>query len=192
MTPAWGAEIDIRSKDRETLYLAHDPFVPGDDLDLWLTEFKRREIKGPLILNTKEDGLESACLERLNAHKIDNFFFLDTTIPSLAKWTMVKNQRQFAVRFSRYEPLSAVMAFAGKATWVWVDCFNGLPPNPRDLAELKSAFRLCLVSPELQVGWSPDLSKKIEAFLPLCAMIDAICTKSPELWSAAREPSRAS
>lgn len=192
MRPAWGAEIDIRSKDKDALYLAHDPFAFGVELDQWLAEFKRRKIIGPLILNTKEDGLESACLDRLKAHNIDNFFFLDTTIPTLVKWTTIKNVSHFAVRFSRYEPLSAVMAFAGKAAWVWVDCFDGLPPNLADVAKLKKVFRLCLVSPELQIGWTPDLASKIGDFLPFYSLVDAVCTKRPELWPAEKVPSRAS
>ena len=190
--PAWGAEVDIRSRDQDSLYLSHDPFAQGDDFDLWLAAFKSHGITGPLILNTKEDGLEAHCLDRLKAHGIENFFFLDTTIPTLVRWTTKKNVAHFAVRFSRYEPLSAVMAFAGKASWVWVDCFDGVPARPEDLVELKKAFRICVVSPELQVGVTPQQAQHIQRFWPLSPWIDAVCTKTPELWSPGALPSRAS
>lgn len=166
--------------------------MEGDDFDQWLTEYKKYGLVGPLILNTKEDGLESYCLEQLRAQGIKNYFFLDTTIPTLVKWTHKKNLPNFAVRFSAYEPLSSILAFAKKASWVWVDCFDGIPPDPRDVAELKNFFRICLVSPELQMGITADLAEKIRHFSPLLSMIDAVCTKNPELWPQDSSSSRAS
>jgi hypothetical protein len=182
LMPSWGAEIDIRSHESKSLYLSHDPFMPGDDFDKWLAEFKRLGINGPIILNTKEDGLESFCIERLNRHGLGNFFFLDTTVPTLVNWTVKRGDARFAVRHSLYEPIAAVMAFAGKAKWVWVDCFGGEPPNVEDLKVLKKAFQVCLVSPELQLGLTPDTPSAIRRFSHLSSYIDAVCTKTPESW----------
>ncbi len=166
--------------------------MEGDDFDHWLSEYRKHKISGPLILNTKEDGLESYCLERLRDQDIKNYFFLDTTIPTLVKWTLKKNLPNFAVRFSAYEPLSSIMAFATKTSWVWIDCFDGIPPDPRHVAELKKFFRICLVSPELQVGMTADLARLIRDFSPVLSLIDAVCTKNPDLWPQESPSSRAS
>ncbi len=180
--PLWGAEIDIRSGQGQILTLAHDPFKPGDNLDQWLGEYRRLGLKGPIILNTKEDGLEGLCLEKMKFHGISNFFFLDSTVPTLVKWTIKNRESRFAVRHSVFEPLAGVMNFAGKAEWVWVDCFDGNPPPVEDLKALKKVFKVCLVSPELQIGLTANTTTDISRFSSLRPYADAICTKVPEYW----------
>ena len=184
--PEWGVEMDLRSDPRRPghLYVAHDPWVEGDDFEAWLTEYVARGIQGPLILNTKEDNLETRVLELLQKHGVRNHFFLDTALPTLVKWTQFQGRREFAVRLSKFEPVESCLPFAGKADWVWVDCFEGNPMVDADslsaIDRLKAAgFRVCLVSPELQgqpIG-------RVAEFAPLRARADAVCTKQPQAWT---------
>lgn len=180
LNTAWGAEIDLRSVPQQPgkLQLSHDPWQLGDDFEKWLKEFSSRGIQGPLILNTKEDGLESRILELLKTYQIRNYFFLDTALPTLVKWTIQEGVKNFAVRVSSYEPLALAESFRGKADWAWVDCFGGRPVAASLIAQLKSQFKICLVSPEV-VG---KPIKEIANFLLLKALADAICTKSPDSW----------
>lgn len=184
--PAWGVEIDLRSDPSRPghIYLAHDPWVPGDSLELWLTAFVKRGIYGPVILNTKEDGLEAAALETMARAGITNFFFLDTALPTLVRWTLREGERRFAVRLSSVEPVESVRTFAGRADWLWVDCFDGEPIAPSTVAALRDRFKICLVSPELQgqpIG-------RIGSFRELAAVSDLICTKVPDEWRAQTKP----
>jgi hypothetical protein len=60
LNPEFGAEIDLRSDPMSgELYLHHDAFVKGVSFSDWIALFAKRGIRGPLILNTKEDGLET-------------------------------------------------------------------------------------------------------------------------------------
>lgn len=173
----WGAEIDLRSDVNrpKKIHLSHDAWVLGDDFEQWLNLFSSKNIKGTLILNTKEDGLEERCLELLAANKVENFFFLDTTIPTLVRLGK-KFKKHFAVRYSSYENLGLCLALKEHAAWVWVDCFNRQPVTFEEVANLKQAgFKVCLVSPELQGGTEAD---KVN-FEDLISMSDAICTKFP-------------
>ena len=43
-------------------------------------------------MNTKEDGLEQTCINLLTNAGIQNFFFLDTAIPSLVQWSQKKRK----------------------------------------------------------------------------------------------------
>lgn len=181
LDPAWGAEIDLRSDPCSpgSIRLCHEPYSEGDELDAWLGRFVARGIRGPIILNTKEDGLEARALELLARHGVEDFFFLDTAAPTLVAWTLFKDEVRFAVRASAYEPVEGLAAFVGHARWAWVDCFGGVPPEASLLQALAPNFKLCLVSPELQ-GRPLD---SIEAFRSLLPYIDALCTKAPERWT---------
>jgi hypothetical protein len=177
---ASGCEIDIRSHSSRNgkLILSHDPWSEGEALETWLESYKNKNLIGPLILNTKEDGLESRILELLRQNKIENFFFLDTCLPTLVKWTKQNSEKRFAVRFSAFEPKEFCLKFQDLADWLWVDCFNAQPQNV-DL-DLFSKFKVCLVSPELQSG----SSEQIPLFKHLANHAKAICTKTPDLWKA--------
>ena len=176
---ALGVEIDIRSHGRD-LILHHDPFTPGDNFDQWLQEFHH----GTLILNVKEEGLEDACLERMCRFGIDDFFFLDQSFPFLIK-TARSGEKRCAVRISEYESIDTVLALEGLANWVWVDCFTRFPLTKEQADHLQQAgFSLCLVSPELQgrTGEQPLLAMRAH-LTQLGIECDAVCTKTPELWS---------
>ncbi len=181
--PDWGVEIDLRSHVaiKNKIHLSHDPWVEGDDFELWLQEFKKMNIQGPLILNTKEDGLEGHIIELVEKKfLIQNFFFLDTQIPTLVRWTHKNREKRFAVRFSFYEPEEFVLKFKDKLSWVWLDCFDVKPLAKEKILLLKKYFKVCLVSPELQGGDENHFS----LFKDIALISDAICTKMPHIWTS--------
>ncbi len=173
-----GVEIDIRSS-RDALYLHHDPFTPGEDLQDWLEAYDHRL----LILNVKEEGLEERLLHRMAERGIERFFFLDQSFPFLVKIANA-GERRCAVRFSEYESVETVMALAGRVEWVWVDCFTRLALT-RQIEEMlhDAGFRICLVSPELQGRAAPSAVDALRLELHQGGItVDAVCTKRLELW----------
>lgn len=179
----WGVEIDLRSdvNNPVDLHLAHDPFSKGESFKKWLAAFAEKSLKGPIILNTKEDSLESLTLELIKEIGITNdCIFLDTTIPTLKRWTRQEKRRHFFIRWSTLEPLNFCEQQAGFCDWAWVDCFDRVVPPPEVISQLSGQFKTCLVSPELQGGSIEDIQK----FLPLIKSgLSAICTKHPQHWA---------
>ncbi len=176
----WGVEIDLRANSERNgcLYLAHDAWSPGENFEIWVKEFKQKNIQGPIILNTKEDGLEQRILDILQAYEVKNYFFLDTAMPTLIKWTLKNNHSKFALRVSSYEPIIPT-DFDNKVEWIWVDCFNGISLSKNMILPFKERnFKICLVSPELQ-GCSIET---IKDFKELVTIADAVCTKNPQEW----------
>ncbi len=174
---SWGAEIDIRSRNGR-LILSHDPHKNGEPFDRFVQSFSRRGQQGPLVLNTKEDGLEEEILKTLKRFQVNNYFFLDTTVPTTVRLAVKGNLPYFAVRASEFEPVEAALRFKNRVDWVWVDCFSGRPAPVSMIRKLAAHFRVCLVSPELP-GY--PLSA-IRRFKGLGLISDAVCTKAPELW----------
>jgi hypothetical protein len=175
---AYGVEVDIRS-DGRSLLIHHDPFEEGESFEAWLGEYQH----GTLILNVKEEGLESQLLGMLGARGIEQFFFLDQSFPFLIK-TARAGEPRCAVRVSEYESVETALALSGLVRWVWLDCFTRFPLSSHDARRLcEAAFKLCVVSPELQGRDArleiPALRAQLEA---LELEIDAVCTKAPELW----------
>ncbi|AEG02029.1 hypothetical protein [Methylomonas methanica] len=173
-----GVEIDLRSRNDE-LILAHDPFVAGERFGDWLTAYRHRFI----ILNVKEEGLEPAVLEMLARHTIEDFFFLDQSIPFLLKCGLA-GERRCAVRVSEYESVETALRFAGLVDWVWVDTFTHLALTGEEAQRLRQAgLKLCLVSPELVGRSNPGHIAAIRAELAAKhIIIDGVCTKSPDAW----------
>lgn len=169
-----GVELDIRTNGKN-LILHHDPFETGDLFAMYLQNYSHSGI----ILNTKEEGLESSLIDMMQEYSIDDYFFLDLSLPFLIK-TINKGCKKVAVRYSEYEPIEYVKKFEGLAEWVWVDCFNKNILREDVLDYLKLHFKICLVSPELQshpVEWIEEFKLAYKNF-----DIDAVCTKQPSLW----------
>ena len=178
-----GVEVDIRSLGNK-LIIHHDPFVPGEDFEQWLASYKH----GTLILNVKEEGLESNLISLMNRFGIDDFFFLDQSFPFLVKWARL-GERRCAVRVSEYESVESALSLAGLIDWAWIDCFTRFPLSTDDAIGLKNAgFKLCLVSPELQ-GRDPETGIPALRLLLKERNIkaDAVCTKRPDLWEGDME-----
>ena len=172
----FGIELDLRSEG-DRIIVTHDPFTKGEDFEIYLQHYKHAGI----ILNTKEEGLENRLIKLMKRSGIDNYFFLDLSLPFLVK-TVKSGCSKVAIRFSEYEPLEFVKKFEGLAEWVWVDCFTKNLLTPETYAHLHPHFKICIVSPELQghpIEWVSDFRNSFDKFV-----IDAVCTKKPELWLA--------
>lgn len=175
-----GVEIDIRSFG-DRLILQHEPFLDGEDFTHWVRAYRHRT----LILNVKEEGLETRILETLSGSGIEEFFFLDQSFPLLIKTTN-GGERRCAVRVSEFESVETALTLSGKVDWVWVDCFSRFPLSASDAERLIGAgFKLCIVSPELHGPVD------VQAIPCLRALLDehgirphAVCTKVPERWSS--------
>lgn len=171
--------MDIRSLNKK-LIIHHDPFNEGVEFDDWIKSYNHSF----LILNVKEEGLESILLEKMKAYGIKNFFFLDQSIPFLLR-TAIGGEKRCAVRVSEYESIENAMLFSGLVEWVWIDTFNKLPISNKDFKKLREGgFKLCLVSPELQ-GHHIDEINNIQKKIDYESIeFDAVCTKSVESWIA--------
>ncbi|MFT5644018.1 MAG: hypothetical protein ACI83P_001572 [Janthinobacterium sp.] len=176
-----GVEVDIRSVGQQ-LVIHHDPYVGGESFDAWISAYRH----GTLILNVKEEGLEERLIALMQEHRIDDYFFLDQSLPFLVKWARA-GQRRAAVRVSEFEPVVAALRLAGQVDWAWIDCFTRFPLTGRDAGRLKDAgFRLCLVSPELQGRDAVTGIEQLAALLYRHGITaDAVCTKRPDLWARA-------
>ncbi len=188
----FGIELDIRYHGND-LVLHHDPFSHHlapfpEKFEEFLQHYK---CKGPLILNVKTEGVEEKLIELMNRFKIENWFFLDLSMPYFVKYAKIAasgliqgfRPQNLAVRFSEEEPIEYALKFAGKAKWVWVDCFTKLSLDDDSYEKLKSAgFNICIVSPELQKHSSDRISEFKQQLGD--KKIEAVCTKHPELWLA--------
>lgn len=177
----YGVEVDIRSRG-EQLIIHHDPFVAGEPFDAWIAAYQH----GTLILNVKEEGLESRLIALMQSHGIDDYFFLDQSFPFLVKWAKA-GERRCAVRVSEFESVDSALTLAGKVDWVWVDCFTHFPLSALDGQRLKDAgFNLCMVSPELQGRNAEAEIPQLARLMAECGIVaDAVCTKRPDLWELA-------
>jgi hypothetical protein len=176
----FGIEVDIRSNG-EQLYIHHDPFLNGENFEDWLASYNH----AILILNVKEEGLESRLIALMKKYCVDDYFFLDQSFPFLVR-TATKGEKRCAIRVSEFENIETAMTLAGKIDWVWVDCFTRFPLTNEDARRLQvdGGFKLCFVSPELQGRTSLDGIKKYrEAIKSLGIKGDAVCTKHPDLWA---------
>ncbi len=172
-----GIEVDIRSQG-DDLVIHHDPFVVGERFEDWLQAYAH----GTLILNVKEEGLETHVLAAVAAEGIENFFFLDQSFPFLIR-TARAGERRCAVRVSEYETLDTALALAGMIEWAWVDCFTKFPLCRAEAESLQAAgFRLCLVSPELQGRETSEIADMRRLLANRGIRAEAVCTKAPELW----------
>ena len=174
----YGIEVDIRSFSG-ILTIHHEPFIQGEIFEDWIKFYQH----GTLILNVKEEGLESKLLEIMNHYIIEDFFFLDQSFPFIMKTTS-QGERRCAVRFSEYEDINTALSLTGLVDWVWVDSFKNLPLNLEKAEILQNAgFKLCIVSPELQgrgsVAEILDFRNQIQL---LGIKGDAVCTKHADLW----------
>ena len=184
-----GIEVDVRYHE-DQLILNHDPFNhhknEETDFDDFLSKYK---CKGPIILNLKSEGIEQKCINYMQKYKIDNWFFLDMSIPLLISYSNKAYQKKIkglcpdnlCIRFSDMEPIDLALSFEGKIKWVWIDYFSSFPLTIETFYILKKAkFRICLVSPEIQLNSFFSIQKLLKTFKNM--EIDAVCTKDPKIW----------
>jgi len=177
--PEHGVEVDLRCEGGE-LVLRHDAVGPAESFDDWLSGYRH----ALLIANVKEEGLETLVLTALATRGISAFFFLDQSVPFLIK-TTARGEARCAVRVSEYEATKLATKLAGKARWIWLDCFLGGPPITAVDAGLLRAYgyRLCVVSPELH---APEREAEVPDHVRWARQIgaDAVCTKLPDAWGS--------
>ena len=169
-----GIELDLRS-DGDRVIVTHDPFTDGPTIEEFFPHVGPR----PCIFNVKCEGIEERVVSLAAKHAIDDFFFLDLSVPATVKLVR-KGERRIGVRYSEFEPIEGVLAWTGKASWAWVDCFTDFPRDPVAWAKLAAAFRVCLVSPELQGHGTEAIASAREKLANLT--YHAACSKRPDLW----------
>jgi len=173
-SPEYGIEIDIRSYG-EHLVVHHEPFVNAVDFEEWIKYYDHKT----LILNVKEEGIESRIKEIVERAGIKDYFFLDLSFPALVKMVNT-GEKRIAVRFSEYESLETILTLVDKVEWVWVDCFTKMPLTDSIYKILSKQFKLCVVSPELQGRSIEEIGTYKDSLSNF--QIDAVCTKRPDLW----------
>ncbi|MBF0107029.1 MAG: hypothetical protein HQM16_17100 [Deltaproteobacteria bacterium] len=173
----YGVEIDVRSQGSR-LVLHHDPFVRGEGFDKWLAHYKHQT----LILNVKEEGLEGAAIDLLKKHKVSHYFFLDMSFPYIIKKSN-EGLRKIAARLSEFESVETVLSIKDRVEWVWIDCFSRYPLTKKIYTQLKKThLKLCLVSPELVRGNPDEIIQTLRYLKGNSFVMDAVCTKLPQLW----------
>ena len=142
----YGIEIDLRDNLNGEIYISHDPFKVGENLDNFLKFYNHSFI----ILNIKSEMIEYKILELLKKYDITNYFFLDSSFPMIYNLSN-QGEKKCALRFSEFEGIDTILNMKGIVNWVWVDCFTKNPLTIEKYELLKKAgFKLCFVSPELQ------------------------------------------
>lgn len=175
----YGVELDLRDNLNGRIYLSHNPFEAGEDFEEYLKHYHH----GTMILNVKSERIEHKILELLSQYHIEKYFFLDSSFPMI-KLLSDMGEHRIALRFSELEGMDTIRNMAGKAEWIWVDCFTHLPIDQDSFRELKEmGYKLCMVSPELE-----GQPEKIECYRKQLAqnniIMDAVCTKiyNMSLW----------
>ncbi|NBH34055.1 hypothetical protein D3Z58_10925 [Clostridiaceae bacterium] len=169
---SYGVELDLRDDLNGRVYISHNPFEPGEDFEEYLKHYHH----GTMILNVKSERIEHKILELLKQYDIQNYFFLDSSFPMI-KLLSDLGEHNIALRFSELEGLDTIRNMAGKAKWVWVDCFSRLPIDKQSYQELKNmGYQLCMVSPELE-GQPEKLSLYREQLSQEGIVMDAVCSK---------------
>jgi hypothetical protein len=173
----FGVEVDLHAYG-DQLVVHHDAFQDGPDFDDWLDAFDHAFA----IFNIKEEGIERMVRERVAAHGIVNYFFLDLSFPALIKLVRAGESR-IALRVSEYEPVVGAFTLAGQVSWIWLDVFHGLPIDGEECQALHAAgFKICAVSPELHGRNKNEIAVMKRHMLDVGCVVDAVCTKQPELW----------
>lgn len=172
LPPCTAIEFDVRDSNGR-LIVTHDPFKSGPFLEDFLLDCRGRF----LIVNIKSSGIETEVLRFLQEQQLKDFFLLDCSTPMMKQLSDIGETR-IAVRYSELEGLDTVLKWAGRAQWVWVDCFfSYILTQEIETLLHANGFKICIVSPELQQRPNEILQLK-KHILENGIQIDAICTKS--------------
>ena len=152
----FGIEFDIR-EGQSGIVVTHDPWCTSILFD----NFLKHAHHAFYIVNIKSEGIEYEALRILESYNIKNFFLLDCSFPMIVKLSKL-GERRIAIRVSEYEDIQTSLNMKEFVDWVWLDSLK------------ENGFHVCLVSPELQFR-NEDVSH-------LKYIVEAVCTKIPELW----------
>lgn len=164
----YGIEFDIR-EGPQGIVVTHDPWTQGVPFDTFISSAKHAFY----IVNVKSEGIEYETLRILKTNGIENFFLLDCSFPMIVRLSK-HGERRIAVRVSEYESVQTAICMKQHVDWIWLDNFEKLPSIDRCMELRNAGFQICLVSPELQCRRDSPI------YLRNC--IDAVCTKTPNLW----------
>ena len=168
-----GIELDVRTFGNE-IVCSHDPFIEGEYLSKMLKKYKHKKI----IVNVKEDGLVSYIESRYNPNNIYDLLYLDVGTPEI-ETTKIYNK--IFLRISEYENYSK-NSYSSKFEWVWLDSFNSIWFENELIDELSKNYKVCLVSPELQIQNNESINDFKEYLKSVNYTPDFICTKYPDQW----------
>lgn len=168
----YGVELDLRDDLKGRIYIQHNPFEPGEDFEEYLKAYHH----GIMILNIKSERIEYKVLELISKYEVKDYFFLDSSFPMI--WQLSnQGEKKIALRISEAEGMDTARNMAGKAEWIWLDCFTKIPIGKTEYKELKSmGYRICFVSPELE-GREEDLENYKKILCSSGMIMDAVCTK---------------
>lgn len=172
-----GVEIDLRCSDTE-LIISHDPLTEGVSFEKWLG-FYNHDF---LIINIKEEGLEKFAMSLTSKFKIEDFFFLDQSIPALYKSSKMFPELCCS-RISEIESIETVIKL--NVEWVWFDSHSGNWDYLIDAAKKldRLGVKKCLVSPELQrSNYENELWMLRNLLSESKIEFEGVCTKYPEKW----------
>lgn len=140
-----GVEIDVRS-NKGIPYLSHFIDEDGVDFEEWL---KHYNLKGTLVINVKEEGLEMIILKLLVKYNITNYMFLDEPFWYLLNSSRKLNNKNFAIRVSKFESVETALKSRELSDWVWYDYFDNYI-NTNDIKKLiEAGFKVIMPAPEL-------------------------------------------
>ena len=143
-------EVDLRDGLNGRIYISHNPFEAGEDFEEYLNAYHH----GTMILNVKSERIEHEIIRLMQKYNIQRYFFLDSSFPMIRLLSDM-GVHDIALRCSELEGLDTIRNMAGRADWVWVDCFTCLPICKDSYKELKAlGYKLCMVSTELEI--QPD------------------------------------
>lgn len=151
-----GVEIDVRS-NKGIPYLSHFINEDGVLFEDWLKYYK---LKGTLVINVKEEGLEEIILKLLDKYNITNYMFLDEPFWYLLNSSRKFNNKNFAIRVSKFESVETALKSRELSDWIWYDYFDNYI-NIDDIKKLIDAgFKVIMPSPEL-VNSTVDYSNEL-------------------------------
>ena len=102
-----GIEVDVRYHENE-LILEHDPYEHHNKKNTSLKDLLVRwNNSGPIILNLKSEGIEDECIKIMEEYGINNWFFLDMSMPILVKYSDLAHKR-IPRRFSSKQSCSKI------------------------------------------------------------------------------------
>lgn len=140
-----GIETDIRDFMAEVV-IAHDiPQHFSLSLNSVFKIYTSQNIKLPLALNIKSDGLQTKLKELIDKYQIKNYFFFDMSAPEYLGY--LKFGLNFFTRQSEYEQNPI---FYKESAGVWLDEFHTHWINNHVIeGHLGNKKKVCIVSPEL-------------------------------------------
>lgn len=140
-----GVEIDVRS-NKGVPYLSHFVNEDGVLFEDWLKHYK---LKGTLVINVKEEGLETIILNLLEKYNVNNYVFLDEPFWYLLNSSRKFNNKNFAIRVSKFESVETAIKSRELSDWVWYDYFDDYI-NIEDIKTLiDNGFKVIMPAPEL-------------------------------------------